>query len=87
MATKDWKQIALESPEVKQWWAGMINQYPQYANMQMLDLMNFQKKMRIYDYEKAILAGQLPAFQQEHNQFRWSDVGKMSRHPNLDNAN
>jgi len=29
-----------------------------------------------YDYRKAYSAGEKPEWQPEHNQYRWSDIGK-----------
>jgi len=46
-----------------------------------------QKRQGIYDYQKALENSELPSWQKEHGQMRWSDIGKMKNHPNLDNKN
>jgi len=38
------------------------------------------KKQGVYNYDNQ----KAPTYQPEHNQYRWSDTGKLASHPNLD---
>ena len=89
MATQDldWGTKAILTPSVNLWWKQMIQQSPELANTNMVQFMKLQQKQGIYDYQKAIEKGLYPTYQEEHGQFRWDDLGKGKKNPNLDNKN
>lgn len=77
----DWKSIAQNDPRVQKWWSAM----PESKNTSIIDFMLRQKQQRIYDYQKALESGIVPAYQPEHGEYRWDDMGKGVNNPNLQN--
>jgi hypothetical protein len=75
------EEIIRKDPAIQAWWKRL----PESKTMDIIDFVNLQKKQQIYDYWKAVQNLQLPSYQKEHDQYRWSDIGKMSNNPNLNN--
>ena len=84
-AKEPWQFTALSNPNVQLWWQQM--QMMGEKNKDIIDFMRKQKEQGVYDYQKALENNTVPSYQTEHNQYRWSDVGKLENNPNLDNKN
>ena len=71
-----WEVIAETNPQIQKWWS----QLPESSTM---DIVDFMKTSKDYNYKLAIEKGLFPTYQPEHKQLRWSDIGKEKPIPEL----
>lgn len=67
----DWRTKARSNPKIQQWYKNLRTRFPNEPE----DVVQHMEKSD-YDYKKAIESGYIPIYQPEHDEMRWSDIGK-----------
>ena len=69
---RSWETIARTNPNIQTWWLSI----PEHLEWDIVAFMIYSVRQGIYNYPYAIRLGRFPTYQLEHDEYRWSDVGK-----------